>query len=55
MMRGCKTPSALAPRVAQLVADLVEPARVVALEQLGDGWRAFGVATSWVRGKLEPS
>ena len=48
-------PGALAPRVAQLVADLVEPARVAALEQLGEGQRALGIATSWVRGKLEPS
>jgi hypothetical protein len=45
-------PGALAPRVAQLLADLVEPARVAALEQLGDGWRAPGIATRWVRGKL---
>jgi hypothetical protein len=45
-------PDAVAARVDQLVADLVEPARVTALEQLGDGRRAFGIATSWVRGKL---
>jgi hypothetical protein len=42
-------------RVAQLVADLVEPARVAALEQLGDGWRALAIATSWVQGKLDPA
>ena len=43
-------PDAIAARVAQLAADLVEPARVVTLEQLGEGQRAFGIATSRVRG-----
>ncbi len=40
-------------RVERLIADLVEPARVEALEDLGQGHRAFRVAASWVRGKLE--
>ena len=46
-------PDAVALRVVQLVADLVEPARVAALEQLGEERRALGIATSWLRGKLE--
>jgi hypothetical protein len=37
---------------AQLVADLVEPAKVSALEKLGEGQRALSIATAWVRGKL---
>jgi hypothetical protein len=41
-----------AARIARLVADLVEPARAEALEDLGEGQRAFGIATSWVRGRL---
>jgi hypothetical protein len=45
-------PDAIAARVAQLAAALVEPARAVALEQLGEGWRAFGIATDWVRARL---
>jgi hypothetical protein len=45
-------PDALAARVAQLAADLVEPARVAALEQLGEGQRAFAIATDWVRARL---
>jgi hypothetical protein len=45
-------PEVTAARVAQLSADLVEPARAEALEDLGQGRRAFGVASNWVRGKL---
>jgi hypothetical protein len=45
-------PDSEAARVSTLIADLVEPAKVTALEQLGDGQRALGIATSWVRGKL---
>jgi hypothetical protein len=45
-------PEVTAARVEQLIADLVEPARAEALENLGQGRRAFGIATSWVRGKL---
>jgi hypothetical protein len=45
-------PDTMAARVTQLVDDLVEPAKVIALEQLGEGRRAFGIATSWLRAKL---
>jgi hypothetical protein len=34
-----------------LVADLVEPARVVTHEQLDEGFRAFTISTSWLRSK----
>ena len=47
-----RDPTVTAARMARQEADLVEPARVVALEQVGDGHRAFRLATSWVRGKL---
>ena len=46
-------PDAVAVHVNALIADLVEPAKVIALEQLGEGQRALGIATSWVRGRLE--
>jgi hypothetical protein len=42
-------------RVERLIADLVEPARAEAIEDLGQGRRAFGIAASWVRGKLDPN
>ncbi len=42
-------------RVAVLAADLVEPARVVVLEQLGEGRRSLTIARSWLRGKLGPA
>jgi len=42
----------LATRMARHEADLVEPARVLALEQIGEGHRAFRMAMSWVRGRL---
>jgi hypothetical protein len=45
-------PHAVADRVAGYAADLVEPAKVAALEDLDDGYRALGIATSWLRGKL---
>jgi hypothetical protein len=38
-----------AARMAELVADLVEPARVTALEKLGEGARAAGLAVRWLR------
>jgi hypothetical protein len=44
-----------ATRVAELVADLIEPARVTALEKLGEGARAAGIATQWLRGRLAPN
>jgi len=52
-------PPALAPdlealtrRTAELVADLVEPAKADELEKLGEGQRALGIASAWVRSKL---
>jgi hypothetical protein len=38
--------------VALHAADLVEPAKVAALEDLNDGYRALAITTSWLRGKL---
>ena len=53
-------PEALVPRaeaftakVAVYIADFVEPAKVAALEDLDDGYRALGIATSWLRGKMQ--
>lgn len=46
---------AVAALVAAYAADLVEPAKVTALEQLDEGRQALGIATSWLRGKMEPS
>jgi hypothetical protein len=46
-------PDSEAARFNALIPDLVEPAKVTALEQLGEGRRALGIATSWLRGKLE--
>jgi hypothetical protein len=45
--------SALTP--TPLIADLVEPAKVTALEQLGEGRRVFGIATAWLRENLGAS
>jgi hypothetical protein len=36
------------------VADLIEPAKATALENLGEGERAFGIATGWLRTRMEP-
>jgi hypothetical protein len=49
-------PEAFSGRTAELVADLVEPAKVEALDKLGEGegGRAFDIAAGWVRGKLTP-
>jgi hypothetical protein len=46
---------AVSTRVTELVADLVEPARTTALEKLGDGEQAQGIAMRWLRPKLEPA
>ena len=43
-------PAAFEARVVQLVADHVEPARVKALDEIGEGRRAASVALRW----LEP-
>jgi hypothetical protein len=42
-------PEAASARVTELVADLVEPAKTTALEKLGEGERALGIATRWLR------
>ena len=43
---------AFSARTAELVADLVEPAKVEALDKLGEGTRAFDIAAGWVRNKF---
>jgi hypothetical protein len=43
---------ALPRRPLELVAALVEPAKVEALDKLGDGERAFGIAAEWVRTRV---
>ncbi len=45
-------PDAFAARVEQLVADHVEPARLKAFDELGDGQRAMSVAMRWLGPKL---
>jgi hypothetical protein len=45
-------PEALSRRTAELVSDLVEPAKAEALETLGEGERALDIATGWLRPKL---
>jgi len=45
-------PVAFDARVAQLVADHVEPARSIAWDQLGDGRRPQFLAVRWLRLKL---
>jgi hypothetical protein len=47
-------PDAVSARVAELVADLVEPAKTTALEKLGEGDRAIGIAIGWLRPRLLP-
>jgi hypothetical protein len=46
---------ALSQRTTELVADLIEPAKADALEKLGEGRQALGIATGWVRAKLDPA
>jgi len=45
-------PDAFAARVDQLIADHVEPARVKALDEMGDGRRAASIAMRWLTPKL---
>lgn len=45
-------PEALSQRTDELVADLVEPARSTALEKLGEGEPAYGIANEWLRTKF---
>ena len=37
----------------RLLADLVQPAKIIALDKLGQGRAALGIATSWYRAKVE--
>jgi len=48
-------PEAFSGRSAELVADLVEPAKVEALDKLGEGRKAFDIAGGWVRARLGPT
>lgn len=41
-------------RAGELVADLVEPAKSLALEKLGEGRPSLEIAAGWVRAKLMP-
>jgi hypothetical protein len=45
-------PEAVSRRAAELFADVVEPAKSDALEKLGDGERAYGIAIAWLRTKF---
>jgi hypothetical protein len=45
-------PERLSHRTAELIADLVEPAKAAALEKIDEGRRAFGIATGWLRSRL---
>ena len=45
---------ALPQRTAELVADLVEPAKAEALDKLGEGRQAFDISAGWVRVRLAP-
>lgn len=48
-------PIVITVRVTELVADLVEPAKAMALDKLGEGERSLAIAVRWLRLKLEPS
>jgi hypothetical protein len=45
-------PEALSRRIAELVADLVQPAKSTALDKLGEGRPAFDIAVGWARVKF---
>jgi hypothetical protein len=47
-------PDALTARAAELVADLVEPAKSEALDKLGEGRQALDIAAGWMRAKMAP-
>ncbi|MGD0020608.1 MAG: hypothetical protein ABSD62_15310 [Candidatus Limnocylindrales bacterium] len=51
---GPPDPETLSRRTAELMADLVEPAKADALEKLGEGRQALGIAAGWVRARLTP-
>jgi hypothetical protein len=42
-------PEAITARAQVLVADLVEPARAAALDQLDEGQQGLEIATAWLR------
>jgi hypothetical protein len=46
--------AAVAARVQEILTDLVEPAKVTALEKLGEGERAIRIATGWLRQRARP-
>jgi hypothetical protein len=48
-------PGAVSIRAGALLGDLVEPAKVTALEKLGEGEQAMRMATRWLRTKLVAS
>jgi len=48
-------PEAVQRRVAALVADLTEPARSEAYNEMGDGRRAYAVGRAWVLDSLSRS
>jgi hypothetical protein len=43
---------AILRRTTELVADLVEPSKAAALDKLDEGQRALGIATGWLRAKI---
>jgi hypothetical protein len=45
-------PKVFEARVSELIADHVEPARVKALDEMGDGRRAISVAAAWLEPRL---
>jgi hypothetical protein len=47
------SPEASAAALSRHVDDLVEPAKVAAYEDLDEGRTAIGIATSWLRGKMQ--
>ena len=47
-------PEALSRRTTELVADLVEPSKADALDKLGEGQQALGIANDWLRGRNWP-
>ena len=47
-------PETLSRRITKLVTDVVEPAKAEALEKVGEGRQALGIAAGWVRAKLVP-
>jgi hypothetical protein len=42
----------IAARVAESIADLLEPAKASTLDKLGEGGRAVGIAVDWLRRRI---